>query len=267
MLEWFTFKRCISDLAVSISFVSRSVEDHTQGNHQEYFLVHQSYLVTLFNKYHTCVSDSVTVSLSCMGPQLTAKLECPQGHLHMRSSQPLVGRKPKGNINLSTVLLYSGSSLTSALSMMCHPYNQLVKVWGEHHEKLLTQLRETNLPLCGDGRRDSLGQSTKYLTYSFLGPIKKEIIHAEQMQVKEIPKQCHRETAAHIERYCAHNTLFPDSQPYKQIKDIVTTPFFLKDISQLSPSVQTHSLESFHSVLTNFATKFNAFTYESIRAR
>ncbi|KAH7972432.1 hypothetical protein HPB52_012120 [Rhipicephalus sanguineus] len=62
---------------------------------------------------------------------------------------------------------------------------EATKVWEEHQETLLTQLRDTNLELCGDGRCDSLGHSAEYLTYSFLCPDSRNIIHTEQVQVKE----------------------------------------------------------------------------------
>lgn len=58
-----------------------------------------------------------------------------------------------------------------------------------------------------------------------------------------------------------------DSPAYKQMECIVTAPLLLKDIRQLSPSVQTYSLESFHSVLNGFAPKSTAFTYEGMKAR
>ncbi|KAL1423496.1 hypothetical protein MTO96_000024 [Rhipicephalus appendiculatus] len=58
-------------------------------------------------------------------------------------------------------------------------------VWEEHQERLLTQLRSNNLQLAGDGRCDSPGHSAKYLTYSFLCPDSGNIIHTEQVHVKE----------------------------------------------------------------------------------
>ncbi|XP_077532196.1 uncharacterized protein LOC144144560 [Haemaphysalis longicornis] len=71
---------------------------------------------------------------------------------------------------------------------------------------------------------------------------------------------------------CLHRPLHlewltADSAAYKQIKSIVTAPLLVKDIRQLSPDVQTYALESFHSVLNNFAPKSTAFTYEGMKAR
>ncbi|KAH7953716.1 hypothetical protein HPB49_011610 [Dermacentor silvarum] len=60
-----------------------------------------------------------------------------------------------------------------------------LQVWDEDQETLLTELRDTSLQLCGDGRCDSPGHSAKFLTYSFLCPEKGKIVHTEQVQVKE----------------------------------------------------------------------------------
>ncbi|KAL1448016.1 hypothetical protein MTO96_028301 [Rhipicephalus appendiculatus] len=177
-------------------------------------------------------------------------------------------------------------------------------VWDEHQERLLTQLRGTNLQLAGDGRCDSPGHSAKYLTYYFLCPDSGNIIHTEQVQVKESEQvkasatmekeglirglkflSDHRMTVKSlttdrhpgIKKYmrlqcpgiCHYYDVWhvgKDSPAYKQIECIVTVPLLLKEIRQLSPSVQTYCLESFHSVLNGFAPKSNAFTYEGMRA-
>ncbi|XP_065308172.2 uncharacterized protein [Dermacentor albipictus] len=45
------------------------------------------------------------------------------------------------------------------------------------------------------------------------------------------------------------------------------SPALLKDIRQLSPDMQTYSLESFHSVLNGYAPKSIAYTYQGMKAR
>lgn len=88
------------------------------ANQKDYFLVHRTCLVTLLNQCRTCSSPSCTVNLFYTGTRITARTECPHAHVHTWSSQPLVGNKPRGNIYLTTALLFSGSSPTSALRMM-----------------------------------------------------------------------------------------------------------------------------------------------------
>ncbi|KAL1481713.1 hypothetical protein MTO96_034268 [Rhipicephalus appendiculatus] len=91
---------------------------------------------------------------------------------------------------IPSVFLESESQLNTLPELsVSHDLQELLQdddvVWEEHQERLLTQLRGTNLQLAGDGRCDSPGHSAKYLTYSFLCPDSGNIIHTEQVQVKE----------------------------------------------------------------------------------
>ncbi|XP_064476231.1 uncharacterized protein LOC135390200 [Ornithodoros turicata] len=61
--------------------------------------------------------------------------------------------------------------------------------------------------------------------------------------------------------------LQPGSVAHAKFKAIVTAPLLLKDIPQLSPATQTYGLESFHSVLNNFAPKSTAFSPEGMLER
>ncbi|XP_054927727.1 uncharacterized protein [Dermacentor andersoni] len=171
--------------------------------HKDYFLVSRDNLLTLLNTCRTCLSTSCTVSLSCSGTRITAKTECPRGHEHMWASQPLLGMKPKGNVDLSAAILFSGSSVAGTLRMMrlmgvqvisdqtffsyqkAYLFPAVTAVWDEHQKGLLAAAGDSSLELCGDGRCDSPGHSAKYLTYSFLCPGTGKIIHTEQIQVKE----------------------------------------------------------------------------------
>ncbi|XP_065281510.1 uncharacterized protein [Dermacentor albipictus] len=178
-------------------------EDEIHANRKDYFLVHITCPVTLLSQCRTCLSASCTVNLFYTGTRITAETECLHAHVHTWSSQPLVGSKLRGNIDLATALLLSGSSPTSALKMMrlmgvqvmsdqaFFSYQQadllpsVTTVWDEHQEILLTELSDTSLQLCGYGQYDSPGHSAKFLLYSFLYPEKRKIIHTEQVQVKE----------------------------------------------------------------------------------
>ncbi|KAM7286362.1 uncharacterized protein ISCGN_030184 [Ixodes scapularis] len=66
-----------------------------------------------------------------------------------------------------------------------------------------------------------------------------------------------------------HNKLWlnAESSAYQAFMKVALAPLLLRDIRQLSPSFQTYSLESFHSVLIGFAPKSTVFTYEGMRAR
>ncbi|KAK8779264.1 hypothetical protein V5799_019395 [Amblyomma americanum] len=58
-----------------------------------------------------------------------------------------------------------------------------------------------------------------------------------------------------------------NSKAFQELQKIVSSPLLLRDIHQLSPDVQTFSLESFHSLLIQFAPKANAFSEEGMQAR
>ncbi|XP_049512920.1 uncharacterized protein LOC125940603 [Dermacentor silvarum] len=368
-----------------------------------YYLIFHTCLMVLLKLCRTCLSTACTVKLRRSGTRIIAKVECPNMHTYTWSSQPLVGDKPKGNIDLATALLFSGSSVASSLRMMrlmgvkviseqcffnyqkAYLLPAVNMVWDEHQREVMASL-EGSIQLCGDGRCDSPGHSAKFMTYTFLCPDAKKIVHTEQVQVRENDEitsstQMEKEglirglsflteqnvsiasltTDRHpgIKKYmrlhqggimhyfdvwhvakgirkkinaasrkggcsslkewiqaivnhlywcaCAcggngdlvvaawgsilnhtvnihegHNDLFPrclhgpprriswlsaGSPAYKALKAIVTAPLLLRDIRQLSPSAQTYSLESFHSVLNGFAPKSTAFTYEGIKAR
>ncbi|CAN8023127.1 unnamed protein product [Ixodes persulcatus] len=74
---------------------------------------------------------------------------------------------------------------------------------------------------------------------------------------------------------CVHNEILeatkmwmdPNSPAYSHYKQITGNKRLLKDLAQMSPHGQTFALESFHSVLIDFAPKSRAFTPEGMRAR
>ncbi|CAN7941323.1 unnamed protein product [Ixodes pacificus] len=59
----------------------------------------------------------------------------------------------------------------------------------------------------------------------------------------------------------------PNSPAYSHYKQITRNTCLLKDLVQMSPHSQTFALESFHSVLIDFAPKSRTFTPEGMRAR
>ncbi|XP_052692151.1 uncharacterized protein LOC128170423 [Crassostrea angulata] len=51
------------------------------------------------------------------------------------------------------------------------------------------------------------------------------------------------------------------------MKEIILSPFLVKDIAKLSPTHQTYSLEVFHSVVNHYAPKSTHFYYPAMYAR
>ncbi|CAN7980564.1 unnamed protein product [Ixodes pacificus] len=64
-----------------------------------------------------------------------------------------------------------------------------------------------------------------------------------------------------------NHILSSDSPAYSRYKQIAGKKCLLKDLAQVSPHGQTFALESFHSVLINFALKSRAFRPEGMRVR
>ncbi|KAH7973773.1 hypothetical protein HPB49_005092 [Dermacentor silvarum] len=72
---------------------------------------------------------------------------------------------------------------------------------------------------------------------------------------------------------CEHGDLlprkwiFPGTDAFDKLRGIVENNRLLLDIKQVSPSFQTSSLESFHSVLNQFAPKSFTFSFHGMLAR
>lgn len=64
-----------------------------------------------------------------------------------------------------------------------------------------------------------------------------------------------------------HEWLDPGTPAYQKLVSIVLNPRLLKDIEQLSTASQTSCLESFHSLINQFAPKSTAYTPSVMRAR
>ncbi|XP_061190456.1 uncharacterized protein LOC133198376 [Saccostrea echinata] len=57
------------------------------------------------------------------------------------------------------------------------------------------------------------------------------------------------------------------SRCHKMVKDVVESPYLLRDLPKLSPVYQTYGLEVFHSVVNHFAPKSTHFFYMPMHAR
>ena len=66
---------------------------------------------------------------------------------------------------------------------------------------------------------------------------------------------------------CNHFDSIIGSKAFEQLSDVVSSKHLLADIKKLSPSKQTSSLESYHSVLNHFAPKLLAFSYVGMHCR
>ena len=58
-----------------------------------------------------------------------------------------------------------------------------------------------------------------------------------------------------------------DTKASEKLTSLLNNTYLLKDLTRLSPSYQTSSLESFHSVVIHYAPKSIAFSYTGMQSR
>ena len=60
---------------------------------------------------------------------------------------------------------------------------------------------------------------------------------------------------------------YADTKSSEKLTPLLTNASLIKDIGRLCPSYQTSSLESYHSVINQFAPKSTAFSYLGMKCR
>ena len=63
------------------------------------------------------------------------------------------------------------------------------------------------------------------------------------------------------------NIINIDTKPSEKPTSLITNKTHLKDMTRLSSTHQTSSLESFHNVVIHFAPKSVAFSYQGMKSR
>ncbi|CAN7981801.1 unnamed protein product [Ixodes pacificus] len=142
-------------------------------------------------------------SLTVKGTLVKVETICKDAHYHTWSSQPVIKGKAAGSLLLSSAIFFSGASPTATLRVLQLMNVQVMtlrmyfnyqsafliptveKVWKEHQDELLEQLKDSPVDLSVDGRCDSPGFSAKYLTHSVYAPQINKILHCERVQVGE----------------------------------------------------------------------------------
>ena len=143
-----------------------------------------------------------------MGTFISIRQACSHcGHVWMWNSQPFIKNKPAGNILLSAVILFSGSTPTKALHFInclhvacimdrtfyLHQRQNLEPsvqaVWNHKQQQLLSAC-ELPLIIGGDGRADSPGHSAKYGSYGVIDLCTNKVLHIELVQVNYTIYKC-----------------------------------------------------------------------------
>ncbi|KAH6921105.1 hypothetical protein HPB50_027906 [Hyalomma asiaticum] len=171
------------------------------------FIVFESCLRELLSKCKVCGLPVENLSLSITGTLLAVEGVCKKEHRLQWRSQPLIqgSGDGAGNFLWAAGMLYSGcmvaairclnsigvQTITERTFYNYHRASLLPaidKLYLQRQAEMVKDLADSQIDLAGDGRCDSPGYSTKYMTYSVLAMQNGCILHTEQVQVGESPE-------------------------------------------------------------------------------
>ncbi|KAG0424546.1 hypothetical protein HPB47_028228 [Ixodes persulcatus] len=172
--------------------------------YEKKFLVFKSCLMELLSRCPQCGAPNCTVSLAFVGTMVRASIKCPELHTTTWRSQPVLNKKPMGNIAMCCAVLFSGSSPTKVLRLFSFMGIQSLQksqyfkfqrsyllpavseVWLSEQASLLDGLRGRKLSLAGDGRCDTPGHSADFGTYTLMETSANRVIHLELVKSTEV---------------------------------------------------------------------------------
>ncbi|XP_072286763.1 uncharacterized protein [Pyxicephalus adspersus] len=123
-------------------------------------------------------------------------------HFQLWRSQPMIGRKPVGNLLISAGIVCSGSNFVNmksffsllnifGISKSSHCKNQelfvfpsITRQWQLNRRETLKSLDQQPVAIVGDGQFDLPGHSENYCMYSFMDAKSKKIVDFHMEQVK-----------------------------------------------------------------------------------
>ena len=166
-------------------------------------IVFLSHLLLLFTSCHFCFAPNPKNTVKCTGTMFSVHSHCRACNKNkVWTSQPFfLGKFPAANLLLSFGILCAGASASKVLLVFKHIglayfsegqyyYHQrhillstIVKLWREYRANIINSLNGKEVVLAGDGRRDSMGHSAKYGSYTILCCTVGPIIHIVLVQV------------------------------------------------------------------------------------
>ena len=136
---------------------------------------------------------------------LSITLTCHSGHTEQWQSQPIVKKKPLGNLLLAAPILFTGntfasiSRLASCLNLqffsesvfydtqLKYLFPVINKAWEDESRNQIDKLSSKEVVnLDGDGRCDSPGHCAKYGTYTLMDEDTGNVVAFEVVQVSEV---------------------------------------------------------------------------------
>ena len=136
---------------------------------------------------------------------LSVEITCLDGHITHWDSQPIIKRKPVGNLLLAASILFTGntfasvSRLASCLNLQFISesvfydtqqrflFPVLNQAWKNEQQMVRQELvNKGAINLNGDGRCDSPGHSAKYGTYTLMDKDSGKVVAFSVVQVSEV---------------------------------------------------------------------------------
>ena len=169
------------------------------------FLVFDSKLNNLFKRCQECGDVVIEQKRKTVGSMLSIEVTCHSGCKTTWESQPVVKRKPIGNLLLAASILFTGntfaafSRLASCLNLQFFSesvfYDTQVKylfpvvneAWEAESTRQIEKLNSKEVVnLDGDGRCDSPGHCAKYGTYTLMDEDSGDVVAFNVVQVSEV---------------------------------------------------------------------------------
>ena len=169
------------------------------------FMVFGSCLNELLKRCPECGDAIIQQKSKTTGSMLTVELTCHSGHTKTWESQPVVKRKPLGNLLLAAAILFTGNTFTSIshlasclnLQFFCESvfydaqrkylFPVVNEAWEAESSRQINSL--TSKPIVnleGDGRCDSPGHCAKYGTYTLMDEDTGNVVAFDVVQVSEV---------------------------------------------------------------------------------
>ncbi|XP_073721471.1 uncharacterized protein [Misgurnus anguillicaudatus] len=189
---------------------SSSLSGQPSGWKERRWIVNESKLMELFQKCTTCGAPmcDLNQTISHFGSRININWQCSNGHIGQWESCPNIRGMGENNLLTAAATLFTGSTYTDIADWAGLLNLQLPKHANFHNlqasylfpvieeaytqqeniikAKLICQTEDgEGVQLCGDGRSDSPGYSSKYNTYSFMDESNKQIVAFELMQVSQ----------------------------------------------------------------------------------
>ena len=170
------------------------------------FVVFESKLKELFSRYVICPNCGNNVNkatITTKGSLATIESHCCFKPVHWQT-QPFISSMAAGNLLLSAGILFTGNSYSNFANVAKATNLQFFsdrnftstqkkylfpvvnKVYSEHEEAILDEVRNKQVVAGGDGRCDSPGHSAKYGTYSIVDTDTSKVIDFSLVQVTEV---------------------------------------------------------------------------------